>query len=692
MADRYTMQISRLTVDKLGVKLYDRVSAVITELIANAYDADATEALIRAPMGHYLVRKQKRGGEIIDKGSFISVEDDGHGMTPEEMQNFYLVVGAERRSDERGSVSKRFNRKVMGRKGVGKLAPFGICRTIEIISAGGEEISGNGDKGFHTSHVILDYDDIVSDRENTTEPYVPGIGDKDDSLSPKPGTCVKLQNFNYRLVPGLEDLSRQIAQRFGIETGDWSIKLIDNEKERVTSPHTVGRFDLQHMPDTRIELKKNSVIGPDGSTIPGITSGFSYEGVPYELEGWMAYSKQPYRDELMAGVRIYCRGKIAAQTRLFNLKAGFTGEHNIRSYLIGELHADWLDEKEDLIQTDRRDILWSDPLTSEFEKWGQKIVKKIGTMSRDPMRKTTAEIFKTTSNVDARARERYPGDAESAIRDSAVELAAFFGKTMRRQEAEDEEVVKEYVDLSLDLAPHVVLDNKMREAAEQSETTIDILISILRTAKIAELASYGRIAKDRIKVMERLETLKDNPGETEDGFQRLIEDAPWLINPAWAPVTANQKLSTLRKEFEKHLNKNIKDDGQEVNLTQFEDPDRRPDFVLTEQEGMVHVVEIKRPGHKLTNEEMERIDHYRRQLQEFLGAPGNEQLAKSLNGVHTTVVCDKLGLTGTADTAFKGLVRNKELTHVSWTSFLSRARQANQDFLDEADRRRGLMK
>ena len=38
MATRYTMPISPLAVDKLGVKLYDKVSAVLAELIANAYD------------------------------------------------------------------------------------------------------------------------------------------------------------------------------------------------------------------------------------------------------------------------------------------------------------------------------------------------------------------------------------------------------------------------------------------------------------------------------------------------------------------------------------------------------------------------------------------------------------------------------------------------------------------------------
>ncbi len=94
---RYTMQISRLTVDKLGVKLYDKVSAVIAELIANAYDADAMKVSVHAPMGHYLA--QKRDGEIIDKGSVVSVQDNGHGMTPEEMQNFYLVDGPSGRLD-----------------------------------------------------------------------------------------------------------------------------------------------------------------------------------------------------------------------------------------------------------------------------------------------------------------------------------------------------------------------------------------------------------------------------------------------------------------------------------------------------------------------------------------------------------------------------------------------------------------
>ena len=79
---KYKMTISRLTVDKLGIKLYDRVSAVIAELIANSYDADATEVIITAPMDQMLARKQ--GGVLNDQGFSIEVSDNGGGMLVDE--------------------------------------------------------------------------------------------------------------------------------------------------------------------------------------------------------------------------------------------------------------------------------------------------------------------------------------------------------------------------------------------------------------------------------------------------------------------------------------------------------------------------------------------------------------------------------------------------------------------------------
>lgn len=391
------------------------------------------------------------------------------------------------------------------------------------------------------------------------------------------------------------------------------------------------------------------VIGPDGNPANDIQAGFEHEGSFHSVTGWMAYSKVPYKDDLMAGVRIYCRGKIAAQTNVFNQKAGFTGEHNIRSYLVGELHADWLDEQEDLIQTDRRDILWSDEMAKAFQAWGQRMVKRIGTLSRDPMRKATLDLFLETGNVSARVLSAYPHDEQASIRKHATEVARTFGRTMSRAEAEDPIVVDGLVDLSINLAPHITLDDMMKQAVDTADQPLSVLATFLRTARLAELSSFGRIAEDRLKVIDRLEVLKDTEGTQESDLQQLIADAPWLVDPEWAPVTANQSFTTLRREFEKYFQQKT---GQAISLEEFEQTGKRPDFVLSSQEGILQIVEIKKPGHKLLNDEMDRIVAYYQNMESFLAEAAHSDLRKRFSDFHVTVVCDELGLTGTQLAAF----------------------------------------
>ena len=690
MTVEYSMRISRLTVDKLGVKLYDKVSAVIAELIANAYDADAKIVTVQAPMGQFLATRA--GGALSDKGFDIEVVDDGIGMTPQQVQDFFLVVGAERRNDaNRGDRSPRFNRKVMGRKGVGKLAPFGICKTIEVISAGGKPVDGseadtNADrKGYLTSHIVLDHEGIMALGEEPDERYKPTVGPRDESYSPESGTQIILRNFNYRKVPDLHVLGRQLAQRFGIKSENWQIRLVDNTKSD-HPPQAIGDFDIETMPNTRLTFQHDgTVFSPDGTPATDLSAGFAHEGTFRPVTGWMAYSKAPYKDDLMAGVRVYCRGKIAAQTSIFNQRAGFTGEHNVRSYLVGELHADWLDEDDDLIQTDRRDILWSDELAAAFQVWGQKIVKRIGTLSRDPMRKATLELFFETGDVEARILSVYPTEDQEDIRDSAKQIARSFGRTISRGEVEDDSVVGDLVDLSITLAPHVTLNAKMKEAVASADTPLSVLSSFLRTARLAELSSFGRIAEDRLKVIERLEILKDADDSNESDLQQLIADAPWLIDPEWAPVTENQTFSSLRREFEKYYATRT---GESISLVDFQSTGKRPDFVLSSQEGTVQIIEIKKPHHKLSNAEMDRIVSYYENMEGFLGDSGHSEFSKHFQDFHVTVVCDSLGLTGTPLAAFDGYRLRGRLTHMDWAAFLLKSEQVHQDFLSEARRQR----
>lgn len=180
---KYTMKISRLTVDKLGIQMYDRVAAVLAELIANSYDADAEYVKIYLPFGQYLA--QKAQGEILDRGFKIVISDDGCGMTTDEINEYYLNVGYNRRTT-RSERTIKHDRRVMGRKGIGKLAPFGICHIVEVISAGGERTG----QGYSVANLILNLNDIVNektDEDGNMVPYHPQPGPLDGTFQDESG-------------------------------------------------------------------------------------------------------------------------------------------------------------------------------------------------------------------------------------------------------------------------------------------------------------------------------------------------------------------------------------------------------------------------------------------------------------------------------------------------------------------------
>lgn len=695
--EKYTMKISRLTVDKLGVKLYDKISAVLAELVANAYDADATQVSIDAPMDVFLAKKV--GKTIKDLKFEIVVKDNGHGMTPNEINDFYLMVGAERRKDpKRGDKSRKYKRRVMGRKGVGKLAPFGVCQRIEIVSAGGKKVTGKDSagrnrSGYLTAHLTLDRRRILSE---TDASYHPEPGELDGTVASARGTTLRLSGFDYRKVPDIQDLSRQLSQRFGSVGVNWRVRLRNSlaGAKSVKATAVVGRFDVPKMEGTELHFQPRAhrrgtgrVLNDAGEVVPGLEPGFTVDGKFYPVIGYVAYARHAFKDDLMAGVRIYCRGKIAAQTSAFNQKSGFTGEFGVRSYLIGDLTCDWLDEEDDLIQTDRRDILWSSELGTALEQWGREVVRHIGSVARNPMKKKIWERFVEATKLGTRIDEAFPGDDHQKIRDSALVFAKLVGQKLREDELSDPEQLEDLVGVCLMLAPHVTLDETLREAADTTDSTLMVVASILRVARIAELSSFGRIADERVRVIGNLETLKDAPGTVEQTLQNLIYQAPWLIDPQWSPLTANQSFATLRSEFAKFVKKET---GEEVTFGDFEIGAKRADFVLSNQDDVVEMVEIKKPHYKLTNKDMVRLNQYWRLMQRFLEDPLNAEYKRRFPHVHITLVCDGQTLSGPELTAYEGLIEKKALTHINWRTFLLRTRRAHEEFLKEAERQKKL--
>ena len=106
------------TIEHLGVKMYSNIPNAIAELIANAYNAEAENVHIK----------------LVDNGKdkSICIIDDGVGMDFDEINSKFLRIGRKRRVEDGNALSPNGKRKVTGKKGLGKLAFFGIGDTIDI--------------------------------------------------------------------------------------------------------------------------------------------------------------------------------------------------------------------------------------------------------------------------------------------------------------------------------------------------------------------------------------------------------------------------------------------------------------------------------------------------------------------------------------------------------------------------------
>ena len=77
------MTINLNALNHLGINLYSNVPSVMSEIIANAWDADATEVKIT----------------IAEGNTSITITDNGIGMTLDDINNKFLHVGYQKREN-----------------------------------------------------------------------------------------------------------------------------------------------------------------------------------------------------------------------------------------------------------------------------------------------------------------------------------------------------------------------------------------------------------------------------------------------------------------------------------------------------------------------------------------------------------------------------------------------------------------
>lgn len=112
------------TVDMLGRQQIANVSTAISELFKNAYDAYADHAEV----------------DYFRSDNLIVIRDNGVGMTPEEFENRWLVLGTESKYAPHGQKADAYRpedkseRAIMGEKGIGRLAIALLGRQVLVLT------------------------------------------------------------------------------------------------------------------------------------------------------------------------------------------------------------------------------------------------------------------------------------------------------------------------------------------------------------------------------------------------------------------------------------------------------------------------------------------------------------------------------------------------------------------------------
>lgn len=205
------IQFDKSHLSTIGERLYTQSLDLVRELVANAYDADATKV------------------NIVITDSSITVEDNGSGMNKEGLKQ-YFTIGSNFKKEH--PVTEKFKRVRIGEFGIGKFAVLSICNRFEIYTR-----SSN-----YSATLIFDKVDFEK-RSDWNIPLVEhAINGSDET-----GTRVTL--FQIKKPLSLFDIERHLVNIFPLYDKHFSVFVNENKLQ--------ARF----IPGERFKIKENTKYG-----------------------------------------------------------------------------------------------------------------------------------------------------------------------------------------------------------------------------------------------------------------------------------------------------------------------------------------------------------------------------------------------------------------------------------------------
>ena len=384
------------TIQHLGIRMYSSLPTAIAELVANAYDACSPEVHIKL----YDNDEKK-----------IVVEDTGIGMTFEEINSHFLRIGRNRREEE--GKETPCGRIATGKKGLGKLAFFGIGDTIAITT------KKDGEKITFT----LDWNDLIGTPSG--EDYKPKHEDENCGKD-EHGTMITLRNLKRKTKFSVEPLADSLAKLFNFPDEHFKVIIYLNEKKEIEIENKSKYANIE----SEFEWKF-----PDFSE--EIT--LEYENKS-EIKGKIITTEKPLKPG-MRGITLFANGRMINLPEFF----GSSISSHFFSYVTGWLDVNFVDNwDEDVISTNRQSVNWENEKTAELKEFIRKCLAQIQNEWREKRKeKRTKEINKKIQINLGDWYEKLPFEVRGKVENIITKVIEESELPQRKQS----EVVKTFHDL-----------------------------------------------------------------------------------------------------------------------------------------------------------------------------------------------------------------------------------------------------
>ena len=534
-------------------------------------------------------------------------------------------MGRDARESE-GNLTEKNKRKRMARKGLGKLAGFGIANVVEVISV----------RNKKRTHFRMDYSAIA--KLELGQNYNVDMVEDNESADEENGTVVILKNLKIKQTITPDKFFTSMERRFSILSDRFKVHVNGQSLSKERIPFQI------YFPSNRYKVSGERIIRKKGEfEIPNVG----------HVRYWIGFTEKPIKHSESRGIVVMSRGRLVQEPWFFDISGGTRGQHGMQ-YMTGEVEADFLDDTIDYVTTGRDSATWSMPVPTALKEWGaEKIKFVLDKWAEERGRHNMQNLERVSAYMDR--IKKFPKRQRKEITSVVHNMASI--------ETIEDNRLADLVRSIIHAYENTALAGMIDEISSLSPDAQDQMYKILQEFKVLESVSLAQLVRSRIRIIEKLKQMINEQVREKPDMQDYLKEYPWLINPAYTGLSHEQRLDTILQN-----NFHVKTTARGKN--------RRPDFFCIADSGTAWVVEIKRPGNKVDSTDIHQLTDYVDFLRDKHAGETDIEGRRMFYGLLIGSEFSSESK-GSRDRAFKDGIQTK-----TWESLLRVAKQSHKEFFD----------